>query len=143
MRTVFFNGSVAFVIGVALTLSAEGQDRTEPGPTVFKGATTSSPIATGKVVGPNLKPERGVPVQVLGPEGKTFAVTDENGSWSLYNLAPGTYEVKAAPGWTTSTGQQPISFTVKQSGFWEGLFGKKSDKTFFATDMKVDKDSKQ
>jgi hypothetical protein len=143
MKTIPFSLTVVFFIGLALAFSAEGQERTGRGMMFFKDTTINSPVATGKVIGPDLKPEPGIPVQVVGPEGKkTFAFTDADGSWSLYNLAPGTYEVKPGPGWSTIATQQPINFTVKQPGFWEELFGTKSDKTFHATEMKLYTDSK-
>ena len=49
------------------------------------------PSAIGKVIGPDSKPQPGVPLEVTGPEGKTTAFTDQNGQWSLYNLTPGLY----------------------------------------------------
>jgi hypothetical protein len=71
--------------------------------------STTAPAATGKVVGPDSKPPAGVPIQVTGPEGKTTAFADQNGNWSLYNLVPGTYQIKPAAGVTT-TAQTPDDF---------------------------------
>lgn len=59
-------------------------------------AQTSSggTAATGKIVGPSNNPEPGAPVQIIGLPGQTTAITDNKGSWSLYNLPPGSYKVK-------------------------------------------------
>ncbi|MGO9770319.1 MAG: hypothetical protein ACLPSW_12335 [Roseiarcus sp.] len=62
-----------------------------------KGASVGSLSATGTVVDWSQTPLPGVPVQVTGPKGKTFVVTDENGNWSLYNLPAGFYEAQAIP----------------------------------------------
>jgi hypothetical protein len=94
--------------------------------------------ATGKVIGPDSKPQPGVPVDVTGPDGKTTAFTDESGNWSLYNLAPGSYQVQAGAGATTT--QAPIDFTVKQSGILSSFFGTKQSQTYRASEMKLDKD---
>jgi hypothetical protein len=98
---------------------------------------SGSLVATGKVVGPDEKPLAGVPVQVQGPQGKTFAVTDPSGSWFLYNLPPGKYEVAPAAGMgTSSTG--PITFSVKDPGLFDKLVGAEP-KAYIATEMKLDK----
>jgi hypothetical protein len=59
-------------------------------------------------LGPDSKPKPGVPLLVLGPQGKTAVFTDKNGRWSLYNLAPGKYEVQPPAGMTTD----PPTFIV-------------------------------
>ena len=43
-------------------------------------------------MGPDSKPQAGVPLSVHGPQGQITVFTDRNGKWSLYNLAPGKYE---------------------------------------------------
>ena len=53
-----------------------------------------TPSAVGTVVDPSQKLLSGVPVEVTGPKGTTFVVTDETGKWSLYNLSPGDYQAK-------------------------------------------------
>ena len=102
-------------------------------------AQSSAPVAsaTGKVIGPESKPQAGIPIEVTGPEGKTTAFTDANGNWSLFNLAPGTYQVRPAVGSTTS--QSPIEFTVTGKGVFGGLFGTTQSNTFRAEEMKLDK----
>ena len=44
------------------------------------------PSAKGKVIGPNNQPQVGVPVTIEGPLGKTVAITDKSGMWSIYKL---------------------------------------------------------
>lgn len=97
------------------------------------GAANAQASATGTVVGPDSKPQPGVPIQVNGPNGRTTVFTDANGKWSLYNLAPGTYEVQPGPGVKTTT-QAPMNFTIDKSG----LFG--STSTYNTSVMKLDKE---
>jgi hypothetical protein len=82
------------LVGGAITISAQGQ---------------VSPAATGVLMGPNSKPQAGVPLLVLGPQGKITVFTDRNGKWSLFNLAPGRYEVQPPAGMTTD----PSTFTIQ------------------------------
>jgi Carboxypeptidase regulatory-like domain len=114
-----------FVLGIA-SVGADAQSST---------ATNSEPpaSATGTVIGPDSKPQPGVPVQVNGPNGRTTVFTDANGKWSLYNLAPGTYQVQPGPG-VTMTNQAPMNFTIDKSG----LFG--STPTYNTSVMKLDKE---
>jgi hypothetical protein len=93
----------------------------------------NAPAATGKVVGPDSKPLAGVPIQVVGPEGATTAFTDASGTWSLYNLVPGTYQVRPAVG-KTEINQPTIGFTVSP----KGLFGSNQGNTIYTTEMKLD-----
>jgi hypothetical protein len=103
--------------------SASAQNASQPTP-------TPTPSATGKVVGPDAKPQVGVPIVVKGPGGTTTAFTDYKGQWFLYNLLPGEYEVKPA---VTSDHQQ-VMFTV------EGTKWPKGQDTYRASDMKLIKD---
>jgi hypothetical protein len=91
---------------------------------VAPAANTSSlvPAATGKVVGPGSQPQAGVPVIVEGPMGKTHAFTDSKGDWSLYNLEPGEYHVKAAMD-SVADPSNPVAFTVKERGVFGKIFG--------------------
>ena len=86
-----------------------------------KSVTSGAVSATGTVVGPTLQLEPGVPVELTGPLGKTFAVTDQNGRWTVYNLPAGQYNVQAAGSFKASESQ--ISFTVKDPGIWRRWFG--------------------
>jgi hypothetical protein len=132
--------SAVLMVAISLVVPARAEDQPSGKTGFLKNEGTTQPVATGKVVDPNSKPATGVPMQVVGPKGKTFAFTDENGYWSLYNLAPGTYQVK--PGWASTDTQQTINFTVQQPTLLEGLFGAKDNKTFYATEMKLDKSFK-
>lgn len=134
MTKVFRYSAALLLFSFAAALGAPPSDAQGLEPTTSE--TTTAPAATGKVVGPNSKPQAGVPIQVTGPAGKTTAFTDEHGNWSLYNLAPGTYQIKPAAGLTTTT-QTPKSFTVQQTGFLGNLLG--GSKTYYATEMKLDK----
>jgi hypothetical protein len=78
--------AVVALVGGAIAVPAQGQ---------------GSPAATGVLVGPDSKPQAGVPPVVLGPQEKITVFTDRNGKWSLYNLAPGSYEVQPPAGMTT------------------------------------------
>jgi hypothetical protein len=104
-------------------------------------AQASAPVASGVVVGPDSKPQAGVPIVVQGPHGKTVAYTDANGKWSLYNLPPGDYQVQPVPGAAASSG--PVSFTVKQPGLFDKLLGSPQQQTFTGSEIKLDKAFKQ
>jgi hypothetical protein len=109
-----------------------------------QGTTTpsaGSAAATGQVVGPNSKPQAGIPVVVVGPQGKTHAFTDAKGSWSLYNLKPGTYSVQPTEGMKAGS-DQSVSFTVKEKGLFEKLFGS-NNTTVYASELKLPKDFQQ
>jgi hypothetical protein len=124
------------LVGLAAQ-TASAQNSTPPD----AGAPSGVLAATGKVVGPDQEPQAGVPVLVEGPMGKTHAFTDAKGNWSLYNLAPGKYQVKPASG-TANDVNEPVAFTVKEKGFFDKLFG--SDKSaVLAAEIKLDKDFKQ
>jgi hypothetical protein len=86
MRMPCASAALALMVGSAIMVPAQGQ---------------GSPAATGVLMGPDSKPKAGVPLLVLGPQGKTTVFTDRNGKWSLYNLAPGTYQVQPPAGMTT------------------------------------------
>jgi hypothetical protein len=93
---------------------------------------TPAPSATGKVVGPDAKPQIGVPIVVTGPSGTTTAFTDDKGQWFLYNLKLGRYEVKPA----VTPSQSQAIFTVEGAGpLWS-----KQQNTYRASDMKLNKD---
>jgi len=78
--------------------------------------------ATGTVVGPTSQPEPGIPVELTGPLGTDFfAVTDQNGRWTVYNLPAGHYNVQAAGSYKAS--ESHTSFTVEDQGVWQRLFG--------------------
>jgi hypothetical protein len=85
MRMLHICTAVA-LLGGLIASSAQGQ---------------GSPAATGVLIGPDSKPQAGVPLTVLGPKGQVTVFTDRNGKWSLYNLAPGSYEVHPPAGMTT------------------------------------------
>ena len=85
MRTLHVCAAVA-LLGGLITVSAQGQ---------------GSPAATGVLMGPDSKPQAGVPLSVHGPQGQITVFTDRNGNWSLYNLAPGKYDVQPPAGMTT------------------------------------------
>lgn len=79
-----------------------------------------SPSATGAVVGANSQPLPGVPVQVEGPLGRTFAVTDSTGTWALYNLPPGKYVVQPLAG-VVGNDFAAQSFKVEKRGYLQFL----------------------
>jgi|SRR5579872_880356 len=108
----------------------------QQGGTSSAGESTAVPAATGKVIGPDSKPQAGVPIQVTGPEGQTTAFTDAHGNWSLYNLTPGTYQIKPGAGAATA---QSKTFTIEQAGLFGSLFGGSKNRTYYATEMKLDK----
>jgi hypothetical protein len=98
---------------------------------VARAESSFLPSATGKVIGPDSKPQPGVPVEVTGPQGKTTAFTDQNGQWSLYNLEPGDYKVKPvapmAPDQKTS-----VDFKISGKGWLD-----KSTDTYNAGELKL------
>lgn len=106
-----------------------------------KASNVEGMVAVGKVVGPNSEPQSGVPVMVEGPRGKTFAFTDQNGDWSLYNLDPGTYQVQPVQGTLAST-LQPVVFTVKEKSFFGKLFGGE-EKPIGASEIRLKEQFKQ
>lgn len=97
-------------------------------------AQSTTPAATGKVVGPNGQPAAGVPLEVQGPAGKTVVFTDTQGQWSLYNLPAGTYKV--APFTKPTTSGHPVEFSVKDKGFVGNFFGGATP-TYSASDIKL------
>ncbi len=67
-----------------------------------------------------------MPVQVLGPQGKTVIFTDAQGKWSLYNLPAGTYHVEAA-----GVASTPAEFAVKSGSVFGG------QNNYVASDIKI------
>jgi hypothetical protein len=118
MITRFAFGALLAMQAIVPTQIALAQNSTPPA----ASASTVAPAATGKVVGPESQPQPGVPVIVEGPNGKTHAFTDAKGDWSLYNLEPGQYQVRAAinpPG----VANDAVEFTVKDRGVFGRIFG--------------------
>jgi hypothetical protein len=78
----------------------------------FEQTKAGDLAATGMVVGADGQPQPGVPLRVQGPQGETLAVTDAKGKWSLYNLAPGLYNVQAV----TKVGNRsaPVRFSIER-----------------------------
>ena len=76
------------------------------------------------MVDENGRPQPGVPFRVEGPQGRTPAVTDEQGKWSLYNLVPGSYRVVPEAGSKELSGNAGIHFEVRPRGFIQDLLGK-------------------
>jgi hypothetical protein len=101
--------------------TAEAQNAAAPA----SNASPPAPAATGKVVGPEARPQAGVPIIIEGPRGKTHAFTDAKGDWSLYNLEPGEYEVKPAVS-SAAVSDEPVTFTVKERGVFGRMFGGES-----------------
>lgn len=109
---------------IALTSAAQAQ-------TALAQTADSAASAKGKVMGPSEQPQAGVPVTIEGPPGKTIAITDKSGTWSVYNLPAGEYKVKAI-----SSGSAPVTFSVKESSFWSKVTGGK-DNAVQSPDIKV------
>lgn len=105
------------IIAAALAIPFVVSARAEGPPPVQN--TPSVKSVQGTVVGPSNEPQAGVPVQIEGPPGKTIAVTDNNGTWTLYNLPAGQYQVKAIDAQQTA----PVTFSVKEKSFWERVLG--------------------
>jgi hypothetical protein len=130
---------VAYFLALSFAVALGAKPSNAQGTPPSVGGSTTAPAATGKVVGPDSQPQAGVPIQVTGPEGQTTAFTDQHGNWSLYNLAPGTYQIKPAAGATTTTAQSQKTFTIEQTGLLGGLFGGSKNRTYYATEMKLDR----
>jgi len=96
---------------------------------------SSTPVATGKVVGASGAAAVGAPLQVVGPQGKTVVYTDARGQWSLYNLPAGTYSV--TPLGKTPAAHQPVEFSIKDKGLVDKVFGSGEGRTFFAPEIKL------
>jgi hypothetical protein len=92
--------------------------------------------AKGQVIGPSNEPQAGVPVQIIGPPGKTIAITDKSGTWSLYNLPAGDYQVKMVGSDASNT--DAVSFSVKAPTFWDKVTGGK-DGSIVSPALKLDK----
>jgi hypothetical protein len=104
---------------------------------VARAESSFSPSATGKIIGPDSKPQPGVPLEVTGPEGKTTAFTDQNGQWSLYNLKPGDYRVKpVAP--TAPDQRTSADFQITGKTWFAG-----SKDTYNAGDLELGKSWQQ
>lgn len=131
------------MLTAALTLAATagaafaGEDRQS---TTVVTKVPGTPVATGKVVGPTDEPQAGVPVQVQGPVGKSYAFTDKDGVWTLYNLPAGDYMVVPV-GSLAVNGSKVASFTVRERGLW--TFTSNSATTYYAPDMPISKEVNQ
>jgi hypothetical protein len=123
--------AITLIVGsIVVSLSALGET------VVMRKVYSGSLVASGKVVGPDSKPQPGVPVEVSGPDGKIVAFTDENGMWYLYNSPPGKYVAQPAEG-----SARPAAFTVEKP-VWFGMFvGDK--KPAYVGEFKLDQDFKQ
>jgi hypothetical protein len=135
-RSIFSAVCVLGVAGIICGHVAFAQGTSVPG-----ASGAGSLVATGKVVGPNEEPQAGVPVTVKGPMGKTHAFTEAKGNWSLYNLAPGKYQVQPAPG-TTDSADESVAFTVEDKGFFDKLFGGKQA-VVLTPEIKLDREFRQ
>ncbi len=94
--------------------------------------TDGAASAKGKVIGPSDQPQAGVPVTIEGPPGQTTAITDKNGTWSVYNLPAGQYKVKSV-----IDKSAPVTFSVKESSFWDKVTGGR-DTAVKSPDIKVE-----
>jgi len=104
----------------------------------IKPAEASGPAAAkGKVVGLSNEPQAGVPVQIKGPLGQTVAITDKNGTWSLYNLPAGDYKAQMIGGQKSKT-PDSVTFTGKESSFWQKLSGGSEKLVVWTPEMKID-----
>lgn len=110
-RALLCLGVLAGVAGSAGALHAE---MAQP-PTQGKSKLS----ATGKVVDPAGQPQKGVPVKIEGPLGKTFVFTDSKGVWSLYNLPSGDYRIQMVG--PKATDDASLAFTVKEKTWMEIL----------------------
>lgn len=99
---------------IALASAAIAQTQTQP--------MSGDAAVKGTVVGPSNMPQAGIPVQIVGPPGKTVAITDKNGNWSVYNLPAGDYKVQALGADKTSNANQ-VTFSVKETPFWRKFTG--------------------
>jgi Carboxypeptidase regulatory-like domain len=95
--------------------------------------------ATGKVIGPTAQPQAGVPVTVQGPSGKTYAITDDKGAWSLYNLPAGKYEVQPFDAYKSNSNSS-VTFTVKEKGLLDKWLSSE-DAAYVAPEMKISRDA--
>jgi hypothetical protein len=120
IRLAFRAAGVLFAMQAVVPCIQIADAQTSAAPAA--NASSLAPAATGKVVGPGSQPQAGVPVIVEGPMGKTHAFTDSKGDWSLYNLEPGEYHVKAAMG-SVADPSNPVVFTVKERGVFGKIFG--------------------
>jgi Carboxypeptidase regulatory-like domain len=114
MKTLSPYFAICSLVAASTVIASAQQLTTKP-------ATSGAMSATGTVVGPTSQPEPGIPVELTGPFGKTFAVTDQNGRWTVYNLPAGQYNVQAAGSYKAS--ESHTSFTVKDQGVWQKWFG--------------------
>jgi hypothetical protein len=97
--------------------------------------------AKGKVVGLSDEPQSGVPVQIKGPLGETVAITDKNGTWSMYNLPAGNYQAQMV-GLAKTKAAGSVQFTVKPKSFWEKIWGADQE-VLWTPEMKVETAIKQ
>jgi hypothetical protein len=123
-----------FVLAAAIAPAATALAQATPQMQAAPNADGAA--AQGIVVGPGDKPQAGVPVQIIGPPGQTVAITDKNGTWSVYNLPAGNYKVKPLSGEQT-TATQPVTFSVKEKTFFEKITGSVKD-VIKSPDIKVE-----
>jgi hypothetical protein len=105
------------VAASCLCAAAAAQAQTSAAP------ADAAAMARGKVVGPADQPKAGIAVAIQGSQGKTVAVTDSNGTWSIYNLPAGTYTAQILHSANKATDSDLVSFTVKEKSFWDKLTG--------------------
>ena len=110
----------ATAILIALTQMTSAQT---PAPS---GDTAGGTAAKGSVVGPGNTPQAGIPVQIVGPPGQTVAITDKDGTWSVYNLPAGDYKVMPV-GTETPNNAKQVTFSVKEKSFWSKFVGSASE----------------
>lgn len=96
---------------VLLILTANANAQNPPTLQAAPSGSVGSTSAKGKVVGPSNEPQPGVAVQIVGPPGKTTAITDSTGTWSVYNLPSGDYKAKAI---VSEKSQPVVRFSVKE-----------------------------
>lgn len=125
---------LAVALPIVLPAAASAQTPTPTTPATAPSA--GSTAAKGTVVDPSDKPQAGVPVQIVGPPGQTVAITDKNGTWSVYNLPPGDYKVKALNAENPNSGKM-VTFSVKEQSFWSKLTGSAKD-TVKSPQIKLD-----
>jgi hypothetical protein len=136
MRKLHTFSALTLIVGSsAFPLSVLGQTTPDS-----SKAYTGLLVASGRVVGPDSKPQPGVPVEVSGPQGKIVAFTDENGIWYLYNSPPGEYLAQPAHGLMTQ-GRHPAAFTVEKPDWFNRIVGEK--KPAYVGEFRLDQDFKQ
>lgn len=120
---------------VGLVLLAQAPASAQPTGAPTQQVPAGSVAATGKVLGPDAAPKAGMALQVQGPIGKTHVFTSADGTWSLYNLPAGQYEVKPVDG---ASADKSVNFTVQDAGFFDKLTGG-GQKAVVAPQLTIDK----